>query len=47
MTKIYSRGNRNKSIYKISRVVLIDFEQDMALYVARGNVAPLVLTQNS
>ena len=47
MTKIYSRGNRNKSIYKISKVVLIDFEQDMALYVARGNVAPLVLTQNS
>ena len=32
MTKIYSRGNRNKSIYKISKVVLIDFEQDMALY---------------
>ena len=43
MTKIYSRGNRNKSIYKISKVVLIDFEQDMALYVARGDVAPLSL----
>ena len=47
MTKIYSRGNRNKSIYKISKVVLIDFEQDMALYVARGDVAPLVIAQNS
>lgn len=47
MTKIYSRGNRNKSIYKISKVVLIDFEQDMALYVARGDVALLVLAQNS
>ena len=47
MTKIYSRGNSNKSIYKISKVVLIDFEQDMALYVARGDVALLVLAQNS
>ena len=47
MLKIYSRGNRNKSIYKISKVVLIDFEQDMALHVARGDVALLVLAQNS
>ena len=47
MTKIYSRGNRNKSIYKISKVVLIGLEQDMALYVLRGDIAPLVLAQNS